>query len=102
MCCDFQADPVLWNSGSNHFVADGCLALKSSLFGFLFAMWLLILLGGGILVMILGPISVSEFGELNWLVGSVIQATMAIILVAAWIFILSKIKNLIFKNEIKS
>jgi hypothetical protein len=65
-------------------------------------MWLLILLGGGIVVVILGPISVSEFGEFNWFVASVIKATVAIILVVAWIFILSKIKNLIFKKEIKS
>ncbi|MCH9658218.1 hypothetical protein K0U27_05910 [archaeon] len=76
--------------------------MKSNLFGFLFAMWLLILLGGGIVIVILGPISVSEFGEFNWLVASVIKATVAIVLVIAWIFILSKIKNLIFKNEIKS
>ncbi len=76
--------------------------MKFGLFGFLFAMWLLILLGGGIVVVILGPISVSEFGDLNWFVVSVIKATVAIILVVAWIYILSKIKNLIFKKEIKS
>ncbi|QMU54323.1 MAG: hypothetical protein GKS07_05085 [Nitrosopumilus sp.] len=76
--------------------------MKSNLFVFLFAMWVLILLGGGIVVVILGPIYVSEFGELNWLVASVIKATVAIILVVAWIFILSKVKNLIFKKEINS
>ena len=76
--------------------------MKFGLFGFLFAMWFLMLLGGGIVVVILGPISVSEFGDLNWFVASAIKATVAIILVVAWIFILSKIKNLIFKKEIKS
>ena len=76
--------------------------MKLGLFGFLFTMWLLILLGGGIVVVILGPISVSEFGDLNWFVASTIKATVAIILVVTWIFILSKIKNLIFKKEIKS
>ena len=76
--------------------------MKSGLFGFLFAMWLLILLGGGIVVIILGPMTVSEFGDFNWLVASVIKAAVAIVLVVAWIFILSKIKNLIFKKEIKS
>jgi hypothetical protein len=65
-------------------------------------MWLLILLGGGIVIVILGPISTSEFGEFNWFVASVIKATVAVVLVVAWIFILSKIKNLIFKKEIKS
>ena len=76
--------------------------MKFELFGFLFAMWLLILLGGGIVIVILGPISISEFGEFNWFVASVIKATVAVLLVVAWIFILSKIKNLIFKKEIKS
>jgi len=74
--------------------------LKSGLFGFLFAMWILILVGGGIVVTILGPISISGFGELDWFVGSVIKAIVAIVLVVIWILILSKVKNLIFKKEI--
>jgi len=76
--------------------------LKSGLFGFLFAMWILILVGGGIVVTILGPISVSGFGEFDMFIGSVIKAIIAIILVVIWILILSKLKNLIFKKEIKS
>ncbi len=75
--------------------------MKSSLFGFLFAMWVLMLVGGGIAVTILGPITISGFGELNWFIGSVIKAIVAIILVVIWILILSKLKNLIFKKEIK-
>jgi hypothetical protein len=65
-------------------------------------MWLLILVGGGIVVTILGPISVSGFGEFDMFIGSVIKAIVAIILVVIWILILSKLKNLIFKKEIKS
>ncbi len=76
--------------------------MKSGLFGFLFAMWVLMLVGGGIAVTILGPISISGFGELNWFIGSVIKAVVAIILVVIWILVLSKLKNLIFKKEIKS
>ena len=76
--------------------------MKSSLFGFLFAMWVLMLVGGGITVTILGPISISGFGELDWFIGSVIKAVIAIILVVIWILVLSKLKNLIFKKEIKS
>jgi len=76
--------------------------LKSGLFGFLFAMWLLIIVGGGIVVTILGPITVSGFGEFDMFIGSVIKAIIAIILVVIWILILSKLKNLIFKKEIKS
>ncbi len=76
--------------------------MKSGLFGFLFAMWILILVGGGIVVTILGPISVSGFGEFDMFIGSIIKAVVAIILVVIWILILSKLKNFIFKKEIKS
>ncbi len=76
--------------------------MKSGLFGFLFAMWLLILVGSGIVVIILGPFSISGFGELDWFIGSVIKAIVAISLVVIWITILSKLKNWIFRKEIKS
>ena len=75
--------------------------MKSGLFGFLFAMWGLIILGGGIVVTVLGPISISGFGELDWFIASVIKAIIALVLVVIWILILSKIKNLIFRKEIK-
>ena len=75
--------------------------MKSGLFGFLFAMWILILIGGGIVVTLLGPITISGFGDLNWFIASVIKAMIAMILVVIWIWILSKLKNLIFKKEIK-
>ena len=75
--------------------------MKSGLFTFLFAMWGLIIVGGGIVVTILGPISISGFGEFDWFIASVIKAVIAIVLVVIWILILSKIKNLIFKKEIK-
>ena len=76
--------------------------MKSGLFGFLFAMWILILLGGGILVTILGPISITGYGEFNLFIASIIKAIVAIVLVVVWILILSKLKNWIFKKEIKS
>lgn len=75
--------------------------MKSSLFGFLFAMWVLILVGGGIIIAVLGPISVSGFGEFDWFIASVIKAVVAIVMVVIWILILSKLKNWIFKKEIK-
>jgi len=74
--------------------------LKSNLYGFLFAMWLLIIVGGGIIVTILGPISISGYGEFDQFIGSVIKGIIAIILVVIWILILSKLKNWIFKKEL--
>ena len=55
-------------------------------------MWGLIIVGGGIVVTILGPISISGFGEFDWFIASVIKAVIAIVLVIIWILILSKIK----------
>jgi hypothetical protein len=64
-------------------------------------MWGLIIIGGGIVVTLLGPISISGYGEFNWFIGSVIKGIIAIILVVMWILILSKLKNWIFKKELK-
>jgi hypothetical protein len=77
--------------------------LKYTLYGFLFAMWILIIIGGAIVILVLGPISISQYGEgeFNSFFGSVIQGTIAIILVAMWILILSTLKNWIFKKELK-
>ena len=76
--------------------------MKIDLFVFLFSMWILILVGGGILVTILGPFSISGYGDLDSLLTSTFKALIAIILVVIWILILSKLKNWIFKKEIKS
>lgn len=76
--------------------------MKAGIFGFLFAMWILILIGGGIMVTVLGPISISGFGDLDWLISSGIKAMIAVVLVVLWILILSKLKNWIFKKEINS
>ena len=75
--------------------------MKIGLFGFLFVMWVLILAGGGILVTILGPFSISGYGDFDLLLTSILKAIIAIILVVVWILILSKLKNWIFKKEIK-
>ena len=76
--------------------------MKIGLFGFLFVMWVLILAGGGILVTILGPFSISGYGNFDLLLTSTLKAIIAIILVLVWILVLSKLKNWIFKKEIKS
>ena len=69
---------------------------------FLFAMWILLIIGGGILVLILGPISISGYGEFNQIISSGIKAIIAIAMVIVWIFVLSKMKNWIFQKQIQS
>lgn len=76
--------------------------MKGSIFVFIGIMWILIIIGGGIIVTILGPISVTGYGELDQIFSSGIKALIAVILVVIWILILSKMKNWIFRKEIKS
>jgi len=76
--------------------------MKSGLYGFLFAMWVLIIIGGGIMVVLLGPFTIQQFGEFHWIIASGIKVTIALILVVMWILILSKLKNWIFKKELNS
>ena len=75
--------------------------MKSGLYGFLFAMWALIILGGGIIVILLGPFTIQQFGNFHWIIASGIKVTIALLLVIIWILILSKLKNWIFKKELK-
>ena len=72
------------------------------LYGFLFAMWSLIIIGGGIMVVLLGPFSIQQYGDFHWIIPSGIKVTIALVLVVIWILILSKLKNLIFKKELNS
>ena len=74
----------------------------SGLYGFLFAMWSLIIIGGGIMVVLLGPFSIQQYGDFHWIIPSGIKVTIALVLVVIWILILSKLKNYIFKKELNS
>ena len=76
--------------------------MKSGLYGFLFAMWALIIIGGGIMVVLLGPFTIQQFGNFHWIIASGIKVIIALILVVIWIIILSKLKNWIFKKELNS
>ena len=72
------------------------------IFAFILVMWFLILIGGEIAVLVLAPISISGYGDFNLIISSGIKAVIALILVAIWIFILSKIKNWIFQKQLKT
>ncbi len=72
--------------------------IHGQLFGFMFLMWILIIIGGGITVTILGPISISGFGELDSFLSSASKGLIAIILSVIWILVLNKMKNLIFRK----
>ncbi len=74
--------------------------MTGSIFIFMGIMWFLMIIGGGIAVMVLGPMSITGYGDLNQIFSSVIKAIAAVLLVVAWIIILSKTKNWIFRKQI--
>ena len=71
-------------------------------FAFVSVMWLLILAGGGLIVTILGPFSFGGSVDLDPILNSGIKVAIALLLVTAWIFTLSVIKNWIFQKHLKS
>ncbi len=72
----------------------------SSIFAYIFVMWILIIAGGGLLITIIAPVSITGFGAFDHLLDSSIKALIAFLLVVVWIFIVSKIKNWIFHKQI--
>lgn len=76
--------------------------IGAHIFFFIFIMWILIIVGGGILVLFVAPITLTGYGDLNSIILSSIKAIIAIALVVAWIIILSKIKNRMFLKRITS
>lgn len=62
-------------------------------------MWLLILAGGGLAVLVLGPVSISGFGGWDDAVTSAFKGAIAVLLVVLWVLILSKVKNAIFRKN---
>ena len=76
--------------------------MNFSIFSFIFAMWVLIIIGGGLMVLFIGPLSFSGYGEFNPLINSGVKVLIAMVLIFIWVFILLKIKNWIFRKIVKS
>ena len=68
------------------------------LFSFIFAMWVLIIIGGGLMVVFIGPLSFSGDGDLDPLINSGVKVLIAMILIFIWVLALLKIKNWIFRK----
>ena len=75
--------------------------MKGPIYVYVFIMWVLILVGGGLLYTIIGPMKIDGFGRYSELVDSAVKAAIALMLVILWIFVMSKIKNWIFHRQIK-
>jgi hypothetical protein len=72
------------------------------LFSFIFAMWVLIIIGGGVMVVFIGPLSFSGDGQLDPLINSGVKVLIAMILIFIWVLTLLKIKNWIFRKIVNS
>ena len=72
-----------------------------SIFVYIFVMWILMLIGGGILVVTIAPISISGYGDYDMILTSGVKAIIAIILVIIWVLVLSKLKKGIFHRMLK-
>ena len=72
------------------------------IYSFIFTMWILILIGGGLIVTIIGPFSLGSIGNINPIILSGIKVGIALVLIFVWILTLTKVKNWIFKTDVKS
>jgi len=74
--------------------------MNEKIYGFIFVMWVLMLIGGGLVVVFVGPLT---FGmDVEPIITSGVKVLIALILIFIWIFILTKVKNWIFKSQVKS
>ena len=72
------------------------------IYSFIFTMWILMLIGGGLMVLVIGPFSLSNIGDVDPIIVSGIKVGIALVLIFIWVFTLTKIKNWIFKSQVKS
>ena len=68
------------------------------IFSFIFAMWILIIIGGGLMVLFVGPLTFTGTGDLDPMINSGAKVLIAMILIFIWVYALLKIKNWIFRK----
>ena len=74
------------------------MAIK--IYSFIFVMWILMLSGGGLVVVFVGPITFAT--DVEPTITSAVKVLLALFLIFIWVFILTKLKNWVFKTEVKS
>ena len=76
--------------------------MGSQIYSFIFVMWVLMLVGGGLMVVVIGPLSLGSIEGVDPIIFSGIKVGIALVLIFIWVFILTKVKNWIFRSQIKS
>ena len=72
------------------------------IYSFIFTMWILMLIGGGLMTLVIGPFSVGSIGNIDPIIFSGIKVGIALILIFVLVFILTIVNNWIFKSQVKS
>ena len=73
------------------------MAIK--IYSFIFVMWILMLIGGGLVVIFVGPFTLAP--DIDPIITSGIKVLIALFLIFIWLFTLTKVKNWIFKSQVK-
>ena len=77
--------------------------MNVKIYSFIFVMWILMLIGGGLIVLVIGPFSLGVIiSSIDPIILSGIKVGIALILIFIWVLILTKVKNWIFKSQVKS
>ena len=76
--------------------------MNVKIYSFIFVMWVLMLIGGGLMTLVIGPFSLGSISDVDPIILSGIKVGIALILVFIWVFVLTKVKNWIFKSQVKS
>ena len=76
--------------------------MNVKIYSFIFTMWILMLIGGGLIVLIIGQLSLGSIEGINPIILSGIKVGLALVLIFIWVFALTKIKNWVFKSQVKS
>jgi len=77
--------------------------MNIKIYSFIFVMWILMLIGGGLIVLVIGPLSFGVIiSSIDPIILSGIKVGIALILIFIWVLILTKVKNWIFKSQVKS
>ena len=76
--------------------------MNVKIYSFIFIMWVLMLIGGGLMTLVIGPFSLGSIANINPIILSGIKVGIALILIFIWVLILTKVKNWIFKSQVKS
>lgn len=68
------------------------------LYAFMAVMWAMLLAGGGLFVLVLGPLSVSGLGPYDAAASSALKAAAAAAFVAAWVLALARANSWMFRR----